>query len=304
MPRELKIMNICFSLMLITTLSLAADFGTNSATLKHNYFPMEHGDKLIYRSYGFSNIIEVYVEALAVEVIDSVECLKIYSSAIYTYFWMAEGITGNIWLLKEFDSEFNETTFYGKENAKLIYPKNLLVGATLWKNVPEHIQQTVIATGVTVPILSTGLGPYYNCVKTVEDWGDGDLDYHYYAPNVGNVKVEFNDDGGINGLELKEIDFGVTEFTADPLFGNAPLKVNFTDQSNGVISNWFWDFGDGSTSSEQNPSHTYTNPGTYTVSLTVDGPGGSDEKTKVDFITVSLGTRKAMPFIPLLLLDD
>jgi hypothetical protein len=303
MPRKFKIMNICISLMLIATLSLAADFGTNSATLTHSYFPMEHGDKLVYRLYGFSYVIEVSLEALAAEVIDSVECLKIYESP-YTYYWMAEGIAGNIWLLKEFDSEFNETTFYGKENAALIIPKNLSVGAILWQGAPEHIQEEVIATGITVPVLSTGLGPYYNCVKTIEDWGDGDIDYTYYAPGVGVVKDEFNDDGGINGLELKEIDFKVIEFTADSLFGNAPLKVNFTDLSNWVISNWLWDFGDGSTSSEQNPSHTYTNPGTYTVRLTVDGPSWSDEKTEVGFISVSQRTSKAMPFVPLLLLDN
>ena len=210
MPRELKIMNICISLILIATLSLAADFGTNSATLTHIYFPMEHGDKLVYRSYGLPFVIEFSMEAIAVEVIDSVECLKI--SAPDTYYWMAEGIAGNIWLLKEFDSEFNVTTFYGKENAALIIPKNLSVGAILWQGEEE-----VIATGITVPVLSTGLGPYYNCVKTIIDWGDGDLDYNYYAPDVGNVKFEFNDDGGINGLELKEISIVVKAMPWIPL---------------------------------------------------------------------------------------
>jgi len=205
MPRKLKIISICISFILISTLSLAADFSINSATLKHRYFPMREGDKLFYRSYGLPFVIEFYKEALSVEVIDSVNCLKIYSSAIDTYFWMAEDIAGNIWLLKKFDSEYNVTTFYGKENAKLIYPKTLGVGATLWQNVSGHLQQTVIGTDVTVPMLTTGLGPYSNCVKAVENWGGGDLDYHYYAPNVGNVKVELNDDGGINGVELKEL---------------------------------------------------------------------------------------------------
>ena len=113
-------------LMLIATISIAADFGPNSATLTHKYFPMKHGDKLIYRSYGFPEVFEFTLEALSAEIIDSVECLKIveyfkiYDSAIYIYYWFAEGITGNIWLLKEFDSDSDETTFYGKKNAKLI----------------------------------------------------------------------------------------------------------------------------------------------------------------------------------------
>jgi PKD repeat protein len=90
------------------------------------------------------------------------------------------------------------------------------------------------------------------------------------------------------------------DFTADLTSGPVPLTVNFTDQSTGDITSWSWDFGDGATSTEQNPSHTYTDAGTYTVSLAVTGPCGSDTETKTDFISVRAG----IPGIPLLLLDD
>ena len=90
------------------------------------------------------------------------------------------------------------------------------------------------------------------------------------------------------------------DFTADVLSGSVPLTVNFTDQSCGTITSWQWNFGDGSTSTEQNPSHTYSKAGTHTVSLTVTGPGGSDVETKPDFISIRAG----MPGIPLLLLDE
>ena len=93
------------------------------------------------------------------------------------------------------------------------------------------------------------------------------------------------------------------DFTADLTSGPVPLAVNYTDQSTGDITSWSWDFGDGVTSTEQNPSHTYTDAGTYTVSLAVTGPCGSDTEVKVNFITV-LEQQKAMPWIPLLLLDD
>lgn len=92
-------------------------------------------------------------------------------------------------------------------------------------------------------------------------------------------------------------------FTADLTSGPVPLTVNFTDQSTGDITSWSWGFGDGATSTEQNPSHTYTDAGTYTVSLAVTGPCGSDTEVKANFITV-LEQQKAMPWIPLLLLDD
>jgi len=65
-------------------------------------------------------------------------------------------------------------------------------------------------------------------------------------------------------------------FSANPASGNAPLTVQFTDESTGAITSWNWDFGDGSADSPaQNPSHTYTNAGDYTVTLTVTGSGGS-----------------------------
>jgi len=79
----------------------------------------------------------------------------------------------------------------------------------------------------------------------------------------------------------------VAEFSASPTTGQAPLTVAFSDLSTGVISTWFWDFGDGGTSTEQDPSHDFATAGTYTVSLTVTGPSGSDTYIEVDNITVN-----------------
>jgi PKD repeat protein len=61
--------------------------------------------------------------------------------------------------------------------------------------------------------------------------------------------------------------------------------VNFTDSSSGATS-WSWKFGDGGTSTAQNPSYSYTKAGTYTVTLDVTGPGGSNQATKTGYITV------------------
>jgi parallel beta-helix repeat protein len=78
----------------------------------------------------------------------------------------------------------------------------------------------------------------------------------------------------------------VAGFTADPTSGPLPLTVQFTDQSMGSITAWSWDFGDGGTSTQDNPSYQYTQVGDYTVSLTVTGPGGEDIETKTDYIHV------------------
>jgi len=79
----------------------------------------------------------------------------------------------------------------------------------------------------------------------------------------------------------------VADFIASPTSGEAPVTVDFTDASTGDISSYSWDFGDGGSSTSQNPSHIYTAAGSYTVSLTVTGPGGSDTSTCASCITVT-----------------
>ena len=79
----------------------------------------------------------------------------------------------------------------------------------------------------------------------------------------------------------------VANFTGTPLTGAAPLTVSFTNTSTGSFTSRLWDFGDGTTSAVNNPSKTYTVPGTYTVNLTVNGPGGTDTETKVGYVVVS-----------------
>jgi PKD repeat protein len=74
----------------------------------------------------------------------------------------------------------------------------------------------------------------------------------------------------------------VAQFSANPTSGNAPLAVQFTDQSTGNISSYSWSFGDSvGASTQQSPSYTYNNPGNYTVTLTVTGPGGSNSAQTV-----------------------
>ena len=80
-------------------------------------------------------------------------------------------------------------------------------------------------------------------------------------------------------------------FTASPTSGTAPLDVAFTDTSTGSPTSWAWDFDNNGTtdSSEQNPHHIYTSPGTYGVKLTATNAGGSDTETKLGLITVTSG---------------
>lgn len=75
-------------------------------------------------------------------------------------------------------------------------------------------------------------------------------------------------------------------FSYTPNIGAAPLTVEFTDESTGSPDSWSWDFGDGGTSTDQNPTHTYVTTGTYDVTLEVSNVDGSNIQTFLDIITV------------------
>jgi len=78
------------------------------------------------------------------------------------------------------------------------------------------------------------------------------------------------------------------DFSAMPLTGYAPEQVQFTDLSTGNVTSWAWDFnGDGVIdSAERNPVYLFANPGNYTVSLTVTGPGGNATSTKEGYLSI------------------
>jgi PKD repeat protein len=81
------------------------------------------------------------------------------------------------------------------------------------------------------------------------------------------------------------------DFSATPTTGTAPLQVAFTDASTGSPTSWEWDFQNDGTvdSTAQNPSFTYSAPGTYAVKLTARNAGGADEELKLGYVTVGGG---------------
>jgi len=146
---------------------------------------------------------------------------------------------------------------------------------------------------LTVNFTDTSTGSYSSWLWDFGDGGTSTLanpSHEYTTPGVYSVTLSISGDGGIDD-EIKTdyitIYTPVTaNFTGSPTSGIAPLSVTFTDASTGDYSSWSWDFGDGNTSTLTNPSHEYTTPGIYTVSLIVSGDGGTDDEIKTVYITV------------------
>ncbi|MBP1929387.1 putative repeat protein (TIGR01451 family)/fimbrial isopeptide formation D2 family protein [Methanolinea mesophila] len=80
----------------------------------------------------------------------------------------------------------------------------------------------------------------------------------------------------------------VARFVAIPRTGGSPLSVKFMDFSTGSPTAWLWDFGDNTTSHLRNPTHIYTNPGTYTVTLTAMNDWGANTVIKTGEIKVAV----------------
>ncbi|KKH47468.1 NosD domain-containing protein [Methanosarcina sp. 1.H.A.2.2] len=104
---------------------------------------------------------------------------------------------------------------------------------------------------------------------------------------VSNLKGTNSKTAVITVSEEEEVDndvLPVADFIANPTSGSAPLSVSFTDRSQNATSR-SWNFGDGATSTDTNPTHSYSLAGNYTVNLTVSNLKGTNSKTAV--ITVS-----------------
>ena len=98
----------------------------------------------------------------------------------------------------------------------------------------------------------------------------------------------------------------IANMVGSPTYGVVPLTVSFTDVSNAqgsTITAWNWSFGDGEYSTEQNPSHTYTGVGSYTVMLTVGNAYGFNSITRPGYINgyaVPITTPTTVPPVPTL----
>ncbi len=122
------------------------------------------------------------------------------------------------------------------------------------------------------------------------NWSTGQTTQAITIYNQGSYSVTVNDTSGCSGsitINAQTNPIPVANFTTNSVC--AGTVTSFTDASSvgsGIINAWSWDFGDGATSTDQNPDHTYTSPGTYTVTLMISSAEGCVNQVSND-VTVN-----------------
>lgn len=289
---------------------------SNDPTITHTYdnntaqtltFPVQlHGTN----SYGCVDSIDASVDILP-EVIalfygDSVDC-----SPMQVPLWNASvgAATYNWYLNGEWLSDQNNPTLQliNESNQDIDYEVKLIAQSFMGCTDSLTKMFTVLASpqaafdatpeqqvfpNSTVDITNNSNADNANYYW---DWGDGTTAQGENPGSVtyntwGTYTITLTVDNGICTDQFTrdvviDVPLPIADFEGG-LSGCQPVTVQFESTSEYGVQ-YLWDFGDGASSTAQNPSHTYYGPGTYTVSLTVAGPGGDyDTETKVDYIEV------------------
>ena len=157
--------------------------------------------------------------------------------------------------------------------------------------------------------VTSGYGPE---TMTIYQMFSGTYQYYIYnysgSPDITTSQAViqiYNANGLLQTLQVPTSGVGRYWYVCDVNGSNGQISIKNTIQENAPgstkfdmpakapqaknVSSWSWNFGDGSTSTLQNPSHVYTIAGTYTVSLTVGNGSSTDTETKTSYITVEGG---------------
>ena len=164
--------------------------------------------------------------------------------------------------------------------------------------VPTALFKTTVSSGIeplTVQFVDASINSPNSWVWSFGDGGTSTLQdptHTYTTPGTYTVTLTASNAMGSNtvsqpGYITVNAAVPVASFTANVTSGINPLSVQFTDTSNNTPTGWYWTFGDGGTSTLQNPTHTFTGVGSYAISLGASNTAGSNTTTIPAFITVT-----------------
>lgn len=156
-----------------------------------------------------------------------------------------------------------------------------------WVHLTEFIINTSLSQNYDTLFAQPDYSAYqwFNCETMLAVAGAND--YYFVSQISGTFAVEISEGNCVDTSYCYWVQTPNAEFEGVPTSGDAPLMVAFTDLSTGDVDTWLWDFGDGNTSSEQNPFNEYLTSGYFTVSLSITGPGGNDLRERIDYIFVN-----------------
>jgi len=162
---------------------------------------------------------------------------------------------------------------------------------------PDFFAEPRVGAGkLTVTFTNTSV----NADSYIWDYGDGDTNltseavhtHTYSTPGSYSVSLTAINAYGSNTLTypnyISVYETPLADFSATPLTGMTPLTVNFVNHSQDA-SAFLWDFGDGTTSTQPDPTHIYTEGGIFTVSLKASNLGGSDWITRSNYLDIKQG---------------
>jgi PKD repeat protein len=182
---------------------------------------------------------------------------------------------------------------YGTTNTSELLLELSPLEAALTYEINRDDPLTISFTGEILSELSKETGNESENISWKWEFGDDSTDigqnvtHAYRAPGEKNVTLTVADgDQEVNITESIIVhappmyaDFAVTLPDA-----KHPLTVSFLDRSYGPIESWEWYFGDGASSSEQNPVHTFSEAGEYTTQLIITSTHGITDMQQVRFI--------------------
>lgn len=148
--------------------------------------------------------------------------------------------------------------------------------------------QVYFKEGATLATASSSTSQWAPAIAS--DWRQETIDLNAYVGGMAKVRfVSITGYGNslyIDNIQVESINQVPTASFQANVLVSCNGQVNFTDLSINSPQSWFWDFGDNTTSTDQNPTHVYSGNGTFDVTLTASNILGSDTLTLAAYITI------------------
>lgn len=247
---------------------LAQDKGLIKNTrIYNNTIIQSDGSPCLYIAPGYK-----YIFAEGVKIVNNIFRAKTSTTTVNT--------TGSYDAWTQIEShggEFDYNCWFGKVSNSVRGSNDVLGDPKLFSTNPSYYSQPE-------KYKLTSSSPCRNAGKNLSKASPTPVTKDFFNNVRGTAfDIGFHEYDGSEPPTTVDVDF-----SASVTSGTIPLTVNFTDTTTGgTIESWLWEFGDGATSTVEDPSHIYYSAGLYTVKLTVSVDGVEYSRTKINYISAN-----------------